>query len=275
MSCDPRNEECAVVRDALLSNSFEQISREQVEQHLRTHGACARWAADVLLLGHALALGQGPRETGEATADRQLETYLEGNLDEAGRRHVEDVCCRDLRLAGRLQRLRVRRWQRQVRTLAPAALAQILAAAQPQEDAALVARLDGFQGLYLYRPLAVAAAQTQRSTFQTPDGNFVVSVADRGAAQQGEPHVIELGIRVHQPEWIGRWACYRVLDAQGRLAAAGLLQTEEHGSFVQITLPPTEHAPYTVQAEMLDVETGRLQEVLDQIAGSSNSHRTR
>jgi len=265
------SQECAAVRDALLSGSFDEVSREQVEQHLRSHAACVQWAAQVLLLTHLAAGERGPYEAGTEISQSLLEAYLDGKLPEAEHHTVEEACCHDLAIAGRLAALRQERWQRRLQVLDSDIAVQLFQALPPRESAALVAPLEEFRGLYLYKPLAVAAAQAQRSTFQTPDGSFVVSVVDKGAGQPGEPRAIELGIRVHQPKWIGSWACYRVTDARGHLAAAGLVLVEEHGSTVRVSVPPTEHAPYTVQVQVLDVGTSKLQEMFEQIVAQSDS----
>jgi anti-sigma factor RsiW len=272
----PHNEECAAVRDALLSGSFVQVSREQVEQHLAGHAACVQWAAQTLLLSHLLAMEQQRHPPHGQLDDAALEAYLDGSLPDPHRRAVEDACCRDLELAARLEHLRERRWERRVRVIDPglaAPLLQVIQAVPPPEGAALVARLEDFSSLYVSKPLAVAASQAQRSLFQTPDGNLVVSVVDKGPQLASGPHLIELGIRVHQSQWIGRWACYRVTDAQGSLAAAGLVKLDANGSSVRVTVPPTEHAPYSVQVEVLDVETERLQVMFEQIAAQRNPGR--
>jgi hypothetical protein len=268
---DSDREECARVRDALLSRSFEQVSREQVEQHLAAHAACVQWASKTLLVTHLLATGRArPEATGDID-DALLDAYVSGGLPERERRRIEDACCHDLGLARRLQSIREAQWRRRVRVLDAGTLSQITRAGAPREDESLSAPLHGFHRLYLDKPLAVAAAQTQRSTFQTPDGNFVVSVVDKGSPQPEGPHLLEIGLRAHHPKWLGRWACYRVTDARGYLAAGGLVTVEEHGSSVQVTVPPTEHAPYTVQVQILDVESSRLQSLFEQIVEESDS----
>jgi hypothetical protein len=265
------SEECATVRDALLTGSFEEVTRQDVERHLAEHDPCAQWAEKVLLITHLMATERRRETAPGKIGDALLEACLNGALAEAQRAVVEDACCHNLELAGRLQGLRQRRFDWRVQVIDSAKAAQVLQAVQPWEDAAVVARLEDFHSLYLYKPLAVAAAQAKRSTFQTPDGNFVVSVVDKGPRQAGEPHLIELGIHVHQPKWIGNWACYRVADGRGKLAAAGLVRIEEKGSCVRVTVPPTEHTPYTVHAQVLGVEASKLQEIIERIVAQSDS----
>ncbi|MHC4178568.1 MAG: hypothetical protein ACYSWU_13740, partial [Planctomycetota bacterium] len=265
------SEECAMVRDAVLTGFFEEISRQDVERHLAAHDPCAQWAENVLLVTHLMATEPVWQRASGEIGETLLEAYLDGSLPEAQREAVEDACCHDLEFAGQLQELRRRRFERRVQVIESAKAAQVLQAVQPWEDVAVVARLEDFRGLYLYKPLAVAAAQAKRSTFQSPDGNFVVSVVDKEPRKAGEPHLIELGIQVHQPKWIGNWACYRVADGRGKLAAAGLVKIEEKGSCVRVTVPPTEHAPYTVHAQVLEVEAGELQEMIERIVARSDS----
>lgn len=265
---EPLAPECAAVREALLTGRYERITRDQAERHLAEHDACRRWAETALLLTHVLS-GEGEARAQPAGLDDGvLAAYLDGELPAADRRRVEDACCGDLKLAGRLRRLRDRRVQERLRSLRIEAASRLIEAAGPRADAGLVARLEDFRGLYLHRPQAVAAAQAQRSTFQTPDGRFVVSVVDLGAKAAQDPHVIEIGLRAHEPEWVGHWACYRVVDAAGVLAAAGVVKVEPRGNAVRVRVPPTEHAPYSVHVQMLEVETDRLEEVLRQITAT-------
>jgi hypothetical protein len=265
------SQQCASVRDALLTGRFEEVSRQDAERHLAEHDPCARWAERVLLVTHLVATEPWRQIAPGEVPEALLEAYLEGGLAEGDRAMVEDACCHDVELAGRLQGLRQQRFARRVQAIDAAQAAQVIQVVQLWEDATVVARLDDFQTLYLYKPLAVAAAQVKRSIYQTPDGNFVVSVVDKGARQAGDPHLIELGIQVHQPQWIGKWVCYRVADGQGNLAAAGLVRIEQKGSCVRVTVPPTEHAPYTVHAQILGVEADRLQEIIERIVTPPDS----
>lgn len=262
---------CVAVRAALLSGSFEGISRQEADEHLATHAPCARWAAETLLLRHLLATGQGSAVARGVFDTARLEAYLDRNLPDVERQALEAACCCDLKLAGRLRRLRESRLGKRVRMVDTGVALRLIQAVVPSPAAGLAARLESFRGLYFHRPLAVAAAQSQRSVFQTPDGTLVVSVVDKGAPQPGEPHLVELGIRVHDPNLIDRWACYRVTDGRDTLVAAGLVKTEEHGASIRLTVPPTEHPPYTVHAEVLNLDTSKLEAVLGELASETQA----
>jgi hypothetical protein len=118
MSADTSRVDCALVRDALLSGSFSEISRDKIQEHLHVHPACAQWASQLLFLSHTLAIGHRQPEESGGIEDSQLECYLNGTLTDVDRDRVEDACCRDLHLAGRLSRLQARRLQQQVTELA-------------------------------------------------------------------------------------------------------------------------------------------------------------
>jgi hypothetical protein len=140
-----------------------------------------------------------------------------------------------------------------------------------QTCVSLGASLEDFQALYLLKPALAAAAQSQRSVYQTPDGALVVSIVDHGPVQAQGPHQIELGLRAHQPDWIGRWALYRIVDAQGNLGAAGLIKIEEHGNLAQASVPPSPHAPYSVQVQVLELGSIELEKALDKIESGGGS----
>jgi hypothetical protein len=260
---------CEAVRRALLGRSFNEIGRDAVEQHLAEHDACAKWASDVVQLSYLLNLARDRRVATGGVADTLLAAYLEGQLDETQRRLVEDECCHDLQAAKRLQQMRSRRLQKQFETLRPEAALRLVRPFESETDQPLIFSLERLTGLSLHRPLAVAAAQDTETTVQTPDGRFVVTVVDRTAGRISEPHHLQIGIRAHEPEWIGRWACYRVMDANLNLAAVGLIRIEEHGNLIRVTVPPTEHAPYTVQVQMVSADTEQLEAAIAAITSQA------
>jgi hypothetical protein len=263
---------CESVRRALLFNDFDAIDRREVDRHLEEHEACARWAEETLWLTHVLALeGLNTTDDSPEISDNSLTAYLENLATEEERRAIEDAACRDLNVAGRLTLLRRRSWQNLLETLDPATAGRLSTAVRPLAGDALAVKLDGFSALYLSHPLAVAAAQTQSSTFQTPDGSMVITVVDKGGEYDGGPHLLEIGVRVHQSSWIGRWAYYQVADSSGVMVAAGFFRIMSLGNLIRITAPPTEHAPYMVRVEVLEVETPQLYEILRDLAPPSDS----
>ncbi len=265
MTQRPGRDECGTVRDAMLRGCFEQIGREEAVRHMANHPECAQWAAEVILLTHVLAASREPSRAVEPLEDSVLESYLAGRLPPAERRRVEDACCHSLELGARLEQLRWRRWESRIHELAPGLVSQMVEEAGSSEESVIVARLDQLHAFHRDRPLAVAAAQAERSTFQTADGDLVISVVDRGPSEGESVRLLELGIRVHRPQWIGRWACYRIVDARGALAGAGLVKLEPNGNLVRLSVPPTEHSPYTVRVSVLDVEGDRLQELFERL----------
>lgn len=266
MNQRPFSEQCDAVREALASGCYDAISREEVERHLKEHEACAQWAADLVLVNHLLAARGRRARMPQDIGDDMLEAYLRGALrqDEAAR--IEEACSGDTELAARLGAVR-ERLLRELRRIRDSEVLCRLRGFRRHERGRLSARLDEFDSLYLSGSLAMTASWDQETTFQTPDERLVVSVLHRGPQKEGQAHSITIGIRAHQPQWIGAWAYYEVTDAQGHLAAGGVLKVEPHGSSICVTVEQTKHRPYTVRVEMLDAQPGELAGLLRQIPG--------
>ncbi len=263
--------ECDLVREALLSGCFDALSREDVNRHLLSHDECGAWASRTLLLTHLLASGDSPQPAPSQFDESVWEEYLAGTLSQADRRNLEDACCRDLELARQMSARKRRRVLGDLGKVSVPALGELLASVKPYSRRSLTAGLEHISSLYLHKPLAMAAAHTQLSTFQTPDGSLVVSVVDKGAPRPDAPHLIEIGVLVHDDSLIGRWACYQIRDAAGELAAAGLFHIQAHGDTIRLTIPPTERVPYTVGIEALEIDTSQLQELIRKFASSGDS----
>ena len=267
MNPEPPSELCAAVRHALVSGSYAEISRDEVEQHLAEHAACADWSTQVILATQILA-STPPDEVQPAAFDRDLlPAYVRGELNAEQRQQVEDACCHDLEIVRALRREREAWLTSRVQACEPGVLLRLVREGEPVTEAVLAVDLaeHEFTSLYTYEPQCVAAAESEPVTFDAADGRFVVRVMDRGAEQPGDLHLIELGIRVHEPAWIGSWAGYRVVDARGVVATIGMVRVGEHGSTVRVSLPQTRHGPYTVHVQMLKADTGRLAALYEQL----------
>jgi hypothetical protein len=269
MSTPAHSEICNLVRGALITGCFDLCQRREVDRHLEEHRACRDWAAEHVLMIHVLAGERGRYRVPDL--ETSLEAYVAGRLSPDEQIEVETACCHDLEYASRLNQLREQQLYRRFSFLNPGQWAAWANAVATQTCVSLCASLEDFQALYLLKPAIAAAAQSQRSVYQTPDGALVVSLVDRGPVQTRGPHQIELGLRAHQPDWIGRWALYRILDAQGNLGAAGLIKIEEHGSLAQASVPPSPHEPYSVQVQVLELGTLELEKALDKIEAGGDA----
>ena len=237
------SEECAFVRDALMTECYDRVSRDAVDRHLAMHPACSEWATELGLLSVVLATGRGSFVPSVETTQELLDAYCRGGLEPNLRREVEEACCHDLKLAAALRRTREQRLQRWLQRVDFSEILRLLSEFTQDVGTAIAASLDEFSGLYRHKLAAVAAAGSQRSTFQTPDGKLVLSVVDQGAGQAEGPRSIELGIRAHDVQWVGQWALYKVCDQKSNLAAAGIVRLEPRGNTVRVAVPPTDSVP--------------------------------
>lgn len=269
MSPESQERLCQQVRNALLSGEFDPLSREAVDAHLKEHPECAQWAADLVVAGHALA-GRRGEYVAQPIHDSDLEAYVNGTASEELAQAVEEAGCHDLDSARRLTELRHRRARERIERAPQAAVTQLLksvAPAAPALDALLEMRK--FRTLYRAAPKAMAAASADGdyTTFQTPDGRLVVTVADTGVSAEKEAQrEIEIGIRAHESQWIGSWALYRVLDANDQVAAAGFVRIEERGGWAVASVPQTEHGPYRVHVQLLSLAEEDLVKAIEEIA---------
>jgi hypothetical protein len=230
---------CDLARESLISDYYAgKIPRHTVETHLQKCNACLQWAAESLVVTYLVSAARRNRAEPEISDDR-LNDYLDGGLSEAQREAVEDACCYGLAIAGRLQRLTDQHVADQVGDLDVQAAYRLVQALRPTDEPASTFPLKELRGLYQSGAQAAAAAQSERSSFQTRDGRFAISVHDLGPIQAGGPHGVELAFRAHDPRLVGRWAAYRLTDTRGDLAAVGVVKVEDSGGSIYLTVVPT------------------------------------
>ncbi|MFO7906359.1 MAG: hypothetical protein R6U98_27125 [Pirellulaceae bacterium] len=258
MKTNAQNSDCFNVRCALIDDRFTAISAQQADEHLRSHAACRRWACNALALISALSADRGTHEMDADESESLLQKYVKGHLHGEAARRIERALCCDLKLAAKW---RAHVAQQLALTSLPT-LTYILDRAGKPHVKELDIELNEFRSLYRSRPMAVAAAEARRSTFQTADGRLVVSVVDHSGRTATESHLVEIGIRTHEPEWVNQWAHYRVEDARGKMVTGGVVIVQERGNSIRVSLPPTEHGPYKVRVQIVEIDAAEAMQAM-------------